>query len=1124
MGLPTGTMTLMFTDIQGSTRLLERIGDDYAAVLQAYHAILREALARYDGQEIRAYGDTFFAVFADAGRAVLATAAIQRELAAHAWPGGHAVPVRVGLHTGQPRVVDGDYIGLDVHTAARICGAAHGGQVVVSRPTREALGDELPDGLGLRELGEHRLSDLSQPVGLFQLAGDGLAERFPSLRGHDVARRREASPLLESDNATLVGRADEQASLERVLTDARLGSSKAVVLSGEPGMGKTALLRWLAARGAAEGMEILWARGIESEAEVPFGGLLELFRPALGELDRIPAAQADALRSALGLGPSMERDRFLIGAATLSLLSACSEQRPTVAIVDDAHWLDDSSLAALVFAARRLLVDPVAVIFATRTAEAPALDSARLPELALKGVDSQAAAHIVAQHAATPPSSNAVARLQETTGGNPLALVELARTGADLDFEPMEGPLEVETSVARAYAQRIVELAPPTQQMLALAATEQSGRLAWIGVAAADLGLELSDLEPGEREGLVSISFGVVSWKHPLVRSAAYHALGTNERRAMHAALARALPDTEGDRRTWHRAAAALGADEEVAAALEDVGRGARTRSAYAAAATAAERAADLSPTDAPRARRLFAAAEAAWLGGDTGRVGSRLDEALALDPEPPLRAEIQYLRGQAAIRAGDVMAGHHVLIDGAVAIEETDPARAVVMLAEATDACVYAGRPAAMLRPAQRAYQLLPASAGEREHFFAELALGTALIYAGEGDRGAQRLKDAVGLLEASDVLSGEPRSLSAAALAPLWLREARTGESLAERAIEAARSQGAVGALPFALTLAAREAATTDRWAVGRTLYAEAIGLARETDQAMPLCGALAGLASLDARQGQQDACRADAQEALALSAKHGLGLFRLWALDALAELDLGTGRLEEAVRCLRQKQQALDELELTDPDLSPVPELVEAAVRAGSVDPTPELTDAFGRAAEAKGQPWALARLARTSGLLADADAFEHHFSAALDLHAATPDRFETARTELCYGERLRRAGQRVRAREQLRTAHEAFDELGATPWADRAGAELQASGERARKRDPSTLDDLTPQELQIGLLLTSGHTTRQAAAKLFLSPKTVEYHLRNAYRKLGIHSRDELAQALPGRDRGTEASED
>jgi class 3 adenylate cyclase/DNA-binding CsgD family transcriptional regulator len=1109
MALPAGAVTLMFTDIEGSTRLLERAGAVYAEVLRAHHAIVRDAIAAHAGRELRTYGDAFFVVFAEPADAVNAAAAIQRDLAACAWPGGYETHVRIGLHTGEPRIVDGDYVGIDVHRAARICAAAHGGQVVIADATRAALGAAPPEGLELLDLDQHRLGDLSEPIRLFQLCGPDLRRAFPPIRTVED----EKTGLGGQERADgLIGRGAEQAELARVLTDARLGSSSVMLVSGEAGIGKTALLRWAAQQARAEGMSVLTARGVESEAEVPFGGLLELLRPVLDELDRIPAAQADALRGALDLAPSAERDRFLIGAATLNLISSRSERAPIGVVVDDAHWLDGSSLAAMLFAARRLLVDPVAVIFAVRTGEAPELEQADLHQLVLTGVDARAAGEIVAKHAGSPPAADVVERLGRATGGNPLALVELASTAAAVDPGPLERPLVIETSVSAVYARRIGEFAPASQRLLALAAAEDSGRLGWIGAAAREVGLELSDLQPAERDGLVSISYGELTWRHPLARSAAYRSVSADERRAMHAALAGVLPPSEGDRRSWHRAAAALGPDEDVAAGLEQAARNARARSAYSVAATAAERASQLSPDDAARGRRLFAAAEAAWLGGQTERALSDLAIALELAADLSQRAEVQHLRGQILIRGGDVVAGHDVLVAGAEAIAELDSAKAIVMLAEATEACVYAGRPQEMLAPASRAMELLGDDAGAHERFFANLAYGTALLSRGDGAGGAGRLKEAVAILESSDVLAGDPRLLSAVALAPLWLREAGTGESLIDRAIEAARAQAALGTLPFMLALAARDASTSDRWALGRALYEEAIALARETGQDMPLCVASAGLASVQARTGDAEACELNAKVALAISDRHGLGFLRIWALDALADLELGRGRVDAAVRLLEDKEATRAELATTDPDLSGVPELVEAHVRGGAVADLEGRLEEFAGAAEAKGQPWALGRLARAQGLLAEDGRFEVAFTEALERHAAARDRFEAARTQLCFGECLRRAGQRARAREQLRPAIETFEQLGAEPWADRARAELLATGERARRRDPSTLDDLTPQELQICLLLAGGQTTREAAAKLFLSPKTIEYHLRNAYRKLGIHSRQELAVEL------------
>jgi DNA-binding CsgD family transcriptional regulator len=418
------------------------------------------------------------------------------------------------------------------------------------------------------------------------------------------------------------------------------------------------------------------------------------------------------------------------------------------------------------------------------------------------------------------------------------------------------------------------------------------------------------------------------------------------------------------------------------------------------------------------------------------------------------------------------------------------------------------------MLATARRAWDLLSPQAGGLEAFSANLALGTALVLNGRGSEGAPRLRRAVAILEESEALSRDPRVLSDAALGPLWLREATTGRGLIDRAIQAARAQSALGVLPFALMLAARDAATSDRWGLGDALYDESIRLARETGQTLSLCGALAGLACLDARRGREEACRRHAGEACAIARERGLGFLHMWALEALADLELGLGRPGDAIAPLTEKVALLDDLGIRDPDVSPMPELVEARVRMGrDIDPPGRLDD-FLRLAEEKGQPWILARAWRCRALLAGDDDLDRAFSLALEHHARTPDRFDEAHTRLCYGERLRRARRRAQAREQLRAALDAFNELGAGPWADRARAELAATGETPRRRDASTADRLTPQELQIAMTLAEGHTTREAATKLFLSPKTVEYHLRNVYRKLGVRSRDALAAALRG----------
>ena len=763
-----------------------------------------------------------------------------------------------------------------------------------------------------------------------------------------------------------------------------------------------------------------------------------------------------------------------------------AEQRPLLVVVDDAQWVDESSLGAILFAARRVFADALALLIATRPGD-------ELPQgldaIVLRGLDRASAAAVLERHAGTPLPPGVADRIFDATLGNPLALIELAaQDGA-------------ETSVEQAFAARIAALPEPTRQLLALAAAEEAGDLAVLERAGADL----AALAAAEHGGLVSVALDQLSFCHPLARSAAYRSATSGELRAAHAALARAEPDP--DRRAWHRAAAALGPDAEAADELEQAGARARARGAYTAAASSLERAARLTAAAAERSRRLFAAADAAWLGGHTERAERRLQEARELCDDAALRLEIDQLRGHAALRAGRVRAAHDLLVAAAGGAPADQAAE---MLAEAAEACEYGADPAGMLRAAEGAWEALTPEAGERARCFANLALGMALIYNGRGEHAADRLREATALLERSDALSGDPRLLALAAQGALWLREAERGRALAARSIESARGAAAVGALPFSLWLAGREAATSDRLAVAAALYEEGIRLARETGQATALCAALSGLACVEARQGQAEACREHAAEALAQTAPLGLAFFRLWAFDALAELELGLGNVEEAVKWLEEKERLMAERGIEDPDTSPVPELVEALVRLDRMDEARARLEPFAATAEAKGQPWSLARLARSRELLAGTG--DEHYEEALRQHARTPDRFEEARTQLCHGEALRRARLRTRAREPLRAAVAGFDALGASPWAERARRELQASGETARRRDPLTLDALTPRELQVALVLADGHTIRETAAQLFLSPKTVDHHLQHVYRKLAIDSRAALAEAL------------
>lgn len=900
----------------------------------------------------------------------------------------------------------------------------------------------------------------------------------------------------------LVGRDRELREIGVAFARARSGESAILVLVGEPGIGKTALL----ARAAelADGMQLLRARGIQSEAEIPFASLLELIRPALGMIGRIPKPQATALEGALAMRPAAAQERFVVGAATLSLLAAYAEEGPLAVLIDDAHWLDDSSAQALLFAVRRLMADPIAIVIAIREGEPSPLSEADLPALSVSGLSPEDAAALL-----PGIPSDVAGRLHEAAGGNPLALLEFAADADELTLSPESAPLLVSARIAQAFLRRVEKLDARARNALLLAATSDRGDLALLERAAARLKVELSALSAAEGAGLVVLRTGSVEFRHPLARSAIYADATPAARRAAHRALADSLPDRDIDRRAWHLATAAAGPDEPAAAALEQAGSRARERSAYATAAVAFERAGRLAPDPERRARLLHAAAEASWDAGRAERTIALLDEARASTGDPSTLLDIDELAGHIATRRGPVMRAHAILT---AAAERANPERAVAMLAEAAGACFYAGNPSEMLSVAERAQAKLPDRASIRARFLATIALGMAHVVAGDAAAGTEAIHDAIALVESSPELTNDLQLLPWLAVAPIFLREAGVGRDLLQQALETARERAALGALPFVLNLIARDQATTDRLAVAEATYREATELARESDQRTELVFGLAGLAWLNARRGREQACRSCAAEALELSHELGTRLHEVWATTALGELELGLGDAARAAAHLERQQELLSELGVTDVDLSPAPELIDAYVRLGRGAEAQRLAARLRAAAEAKGQPWSLARACRGHGVLADDAEFTSFFDEALRHHAETPDAFEEARTRLAYGERLRRARRRVLARDQLRAALETFERLDARPWADRTRAELQATGETLRRRDPTTVDELTPQELQISLLLAGGKTTREAAAALFLSPKTIEYHLRHVYLKLDIHSREQLAEAL------------
>ncbi|MGN8553820.1 UNVERIFIED_CONTAM: AAA family ATPase [Microbacterium sp. SLM126] len=909
----------------------------------------------------------------------------------------------------------------------------------------------------------------------------------------------------------LVGRQAEQQAIDRLVAAARLGTSGVLAVSGEAGVGKTALLEDALSRLGE--MRVLRATGLDAEREIPFGMLLQLLRPALGAIDGIPPVQAEALSAALAMPAprsAAARDRFTVGAGVLSLICRYAEDGPVAVIVDDLHLADAASIGALVFAARRLGADPVVVLLAVRSPEGDEI-VAGLASMALGGLDLDSARALVPTDAATDEQ---VRMLHSATGGNPLALLELGTADNDVVESVETGlPLRVPRAVADAFARRLDGLDPAGRTAL-LTAAVCGDDLRLITDACAALGVDAADLGEAEDRGLIAVRGGRVEFRHPLLRAAVYSAATTAERQAVHQAAADSVPASDADRRAWHLAEATWHPDSAVADLLADAGDRAITRGAFAVASGALERSARLTPDAARRAERLLRAADSAWNAGGGARALGLLDqrrqEASGITTGSD-RQEVE-IRASIAARTGSLREALDLLL--VAADDALSPDDEVVALADAVHATYYLGDARTAARLADRLTALRGTVTDERARALGLMATGMALTLAGRG--GAEDIRAAVPLLESTPELSLDPRRLSWLLLAPLFLRDATSGARL-RTLVDEVRGAAGVGALPAVLFHIGVDQATTGAtWPRAEANFAEAIHLAAETGQATELAMSLAGLARLDSRAGRAEACRSNAARAGALCDARDIHVGEAWVGHAVGDLELSLGRPDLAGDRFVELSALLERLGLDDADLSPAPELTDALLRLGRHDEARLVADAFRDRATAKGQPWARARSDRAQGQVAADDDVDAWFASALEWHAQTLDRFETARTRLAFGERLRRAGRRIDARMQLRAAFDDFADLGAAIWQERAAAELTATGEHVRTTRVNATAELTPQELQVSIMLADGRTTREAAAALFLSPKTVEYHLRKVYTKLGIGSRAELAELLTALD--------
>lgn len=915
----------------------------------------------------------------------------------------------------------------------------------------------------------------------------------------------------------LLGRTAELARLRALVARARKGGSGALLVRGEPGIGKTALLA--AASAQAGAMRVLRARGVQSEAELAFAGLAELLGPVLELRAEIPPLQAASVAGALGVGEPVPYGRFALLAGTLSLLAAAAERAPLLVVVDDVHWLDAPSAQALLFVARRLRYEGIALLLAQRDSDPHGFGAAGIETLELGGLDARASGELLRLRRGPEVSETVARELCGATRGNPLAL----RVAADLldpaqlrGARPLPHPLPVGERLGEAFLQRTRRLSPGCVQALTVAAAASgAGDTAGIEAALRALDLAIEDLREAEDAGLIALGAGGVEFEHPLLRAALYEAAPAAGRREIHAALAATLP-RQDQRRAWHLAASSDGPDEAVALELQQAAERAAQRGAYMTAASLWEHAAASSPDAQARARRLHGAANEAHLGGATAWAVQRVERALELAREPLLRAEIANMRGALEQYAGSTVRARELLVAEAetlLAREDSQAGRrlATLILLDAAATSILTGDILAAHATARRASEVAAGVPGAVGRAPAALEGTLAMV------RGAAPPEERLGTA-ADELMSAGDLPVGAFWLAQLAISDLvfseRYGEARAtlERALGGLRALSAFGVLVLPLIAQAELDYRTGRWIAARGAALEAVEIAADAEELSFGGMAHATAARIEAARGRRESCLAHAARAREIASAVGVRPAAVNASAALGLCALGEGRCEEAMRELTAVAEQTRRDGVEHPAVIQWgADLIEAQVRAGDLEGARRTLERFEQCARRSQHTWALAAAERCAGLLADGESFAERFEQARRWHRHTATPFEAARTELCYGERLRREGRRAEARAPLEAALATFTQLGAESWSRRAREELGATAPARSSNEPrAALARLTSQELRVASVVAGGATNREAAAALFLSPKTVNAHLESIYRKLAITRRSQLAR--------------
>jgi DNA-binding CsgD family transcriptional regulator len=894
----------------------------------------------------------------------------------------------------------------------------------------------------------------------------------------------------------LLGREAEQRVIDELLRTAQGGRSAVLVFRGEPGIGKTALLDY--AERSAGDMTVLRCAGIQAEHEFPFAGLHQLLRPHLGLLDRLPAPQQAALRSAFGLSFDPVQSPYLVSLGLLSLLAEVCEHAPVLCLIDDAHWLDRPSQEALAFAARRLEAEPVALLLASRQRRGQKFEAAGLPEFELRGMDGESAQTLLESQLNGSAAAEIVTMLVRAARGNPLALLELpaSLTARQLEgTEPIAGPLRSKDAVEESFRIRVSQLPDDTRHVLLLAAADEGGDLHTLERC----GIPVSALEAAETAGLVQVDRAVL-FRHPLVRSAVYHSATRGERQAAHRALAAAAEDPV--RSAWHRALAADRADESIAAELEAAGVTAVARGAPATAAAAYERAAELSQQAPRKAHRLLSAAQTSLAAGFSDTALSLVERARPLTTDQIDTAELDVICAVVSMRQGPPVHAFDLVHNAAVTLAEPKPDRAPEMVAWMVLAAASGGWVAAGIADARRAIERVRGGGAGREFMYAFLDAAIALRD-GDAALAAERFDTAFQIEAGMEV---SPTMTMMAGQAGMWLADYPPARARFARLVAQRRAEGSLPDLVVALFYLAASEMCTGRVQAGFDASAEGLEIVRQLGSANDETDYLALHAWIMALMGREQECRDCAATARRRGLAAGLG----WAVSesylALAELELGLGNAAGAIEYYEQ----MDTGPFSPEIMLATPGVIDAALRLGQPE---RAVLAFDRLAA-----WApVSRTSLVAGMLARCRAVmtangaqaDSLFAQALGYHDHRVPPYERARTQLAYGERLRRDRRITEARIQLRSALDTFEGVSTPLWAERARGELRAAGEIAQKRDLSSLDALTSQERRVARLVASGASNKDVAAQLFLSHRTVEYHLAKVFTKLGVASRVELA---------------